>query len=89
MQMIHKYPCPIKDDFTLPMPATAQVLDVQISNPGSAFMWVKLDPALPNVDRHFVLFGTGSPIPDISGKYLYVGTFQDRIWVWHLFEVVF
>jgi len=74
------------DEFTVEMPNGAQVLTVQIQGE-SVQMWALVDPDAERVQRTFVTYGTGHPIMNAS-ELVYIGTFQPRPLVFHLFERV-
>lgn len=85
MRTIHKYRVPITDTFSIAMPAGAELLSVQMQGPQPC-LWALLDNDEPMTQqRHFVVIGTGNPVPKAALKY--IGTFQQPPFVWHLFEV--
>jgi len=87
MLTIYKFPIPIADNFTLPLPSGAACLSVQVQH-GQPCLWALCeDPeAGPIKPRKFRLAGTGHPIAK-GGKF--VGTFQlnGGALVCHLFEL--
>ena len=64
------------------LPRDAKV--VKVAMRGSATMWILHDPEAPKVLRTFVVHGTGTGVPDNE---VFIGTFFDAGFVWHLFEV--
>lgn len=72
---------------TIPMPAGAQVLTVQMQGV-TPKIWALVDPAAPKTDRQFQVAGTGHPVNLRPGA-KYLGTFQmnDGTFVFHVFEI--
>jgi hypothetical protein len=85
MNEVWKFPLPLHDAFTIPLPIFSKVLTVQMQG-NNPVLWV-----LVNLDekvienRAFRLCGTGHPIDSYWDKY--IGTFQDGGFVGHLFEM--
>lgn len=85
MNIIYKYPAPIRDDLTIEMPHLAEVLCVQTQN-CEPQIWAAVDTSGPMVARKFAWRGTGH---DIAGCSQYIGTVQVfGNLVFHLFEVL-
>jgi len=85
---IHKYPLTTEEN-TVPLTNCDKVLCVQMQR-GTLTLWAQIneDPAL-NVTkraRTFVIFPTGDTTK--KGSFEYVGTVQDGIFVWHVYERV-
>lgn len=72
MRTIWKYEIPVADDFSLLMPAGAEVLTVQVQN-DKPMLWCIVDPDLPQDLRWFKMHGTGHPIEEVRD---YIATFQ-------------
>ena len=71
---------------SLDMPAGAKILDCQ-PQLGVPTIWAIVDPAHGLVKRRFFVFGTGWNMEDFDGKLVHIRTFQDGVFVWHVFEV--
>ena len=86
MKTIYEYPFDIRDEFTLEMPAGAEVLTAQTQG-DHAYLWASVNPATsaPVTQHTFRLFGTGQYFSEVGVKY--ISTFQQPPFVWHLFEV--
>lgn len=87
MKTIWKFPLAVDVFQKIDMPKGAEVLTVQPQG-DRACIWAMLDPTADTTRRGFWIFGTGH---DIEGEVLermgrYVGTFQIRGFVWHVFE---
>jgi len=83
MQKIFKYPIKITDIQTIWMPQFALILDVQVQA-GVPCLWAMVaENAVPE-KRVIEIIGTGNPID--PGQRMYIGTFQDVPFVWHVFE---
>lgn len=100
MQIIYKYALENAFPVEIMIPAGAQILTVQIQEVPATHqhgdqvryekvitLWARVDSEAQKETRIFKLFGTGHPIDDLA-KYVYVGTFQDAPFVWHLFEAI-
>jgi hypothetical protein len=84
---IWKFPLKIDDRQIIKMPIYAEILTVQKVQNGTPCIWVLVDPEGETEERNFEIFGTGNPIyVDMGVDRKYIGTFQDSIFVWHLFE---
>lgn len=67
----------------LVMPLAAKLL--RVSAQGSEpTIWALVNPGLARVTRKFVVVGTGHPVPPHA---VYVGSCDERVFVWHVFEV--
>ena len=82
MKTIWKYPLRIDDAQTISIPAGAQLLTVQMQGPPTVWALVDTDADLARIEIRFV--GTGNQGPDVTG-FTYLGTVQERIFVWHVF----
>lgn len=68
------------------MPAGARLLSVADQH-GLLAMWALVDTEAAQVERWFVVAGTGHPLIDIPSEG-YVGSVIDGPYVWHLFELL-
>lgn len=83
MRTIWKYQLRLIDVQEVDMPLNAEVLHLDMQGPYPC-IWVYLDPDLNGTERRtFVTHGTGHKIPD---NHVYIGTYQDGPFVWHVFE---
>ena len=87
MSVIWKFPVEIKDEFSIEMPAGAELLSIQAQR-GEPFLWAEVNPEAELKSRKFRVFGTGQPI-EVDEWIEYVGTFQmhDGALVFHLYEI--
>ena len=69
---------------TFEIPKNAEILCVQSIGEVTQ-MWCKVDVNEPTEKRTFVTIGTGHEFDD-SDK-TYIGTTQEDIYVWHIFEI--
>jgi len=84
VQTVWKYSLALVDGpQPLVMPEGAQLLHVAAQENGPN-IWVLCDPDAPRVTRKFVVAGTGHTLP---GNTNYIGSCQERIFVWHVFEL--
>ena len=67
---------------TIIMPKDGKILTLQVQDHIPA-LWVLVNPTNDHEERHFQVVGTGHTVPDG----VYVGTWQDLFYVWHLFEI--
>ena len=73
MKTIHKFTLPFMERSTVQMPAGALVIRVDGLD-GFLFLWAVVDTDQPIVEREFLLFKTGAPMPDdILQSYSYLG----------------
>ena len=91
MKTVWKYTMPAHCffNFKVELPASATVVKVAMQGAERAF-WATVDTDEDSFDRLFRVFGTGSEIPrynDEEWEYVYVDTFFEGPFVWHLFEL--
>ena len=88
MRKIWKYVLPREGEFDLEMPYVVDFLDVQIQREEPC-LWAMVIPESKKRTYHFKIVGTGHSIPDDAKTRIlsHIGTFQDGVYVWHLFEV--
>lgn len=88
MRTVYKYGFAIQDDVTLTLPRDAEILHVDAQG-AVPCVWALVDTTADEVDRRFLLAGTGHPLPDDG--LTHVGSFQmvGGALVFHLFEIVF
>lgn len=87
MRTIWKYELDLLKDGginDIAMPLHAKALTVQ-NQRGALCLWVECDPQEPMAERRFIIVGTGFSF--CSDGMSYVGTLQDRQFVWHVYEV--
>lgn len=88
MRQIYKYAASVDGyhNFTISMPAGAEVLCVQMQGDAPQ-IWALVDPGAPKEDRKFHWRGTGHPTGELGR---YVGTVQlmSGSLVFHLFEAL-
>ena len=84
-QAVYKYPLALADDPTkLALPIGAVPLFVATQGPGALFLWARVSPRARNTTtRVFHVVGTGHGVDPL---WHYVGSCQDRGFVWHVFE---
>lgn len=84
---IWKYELDITDRQDVSMPKGAKVLAVQMQRE-AVTLWAEVDPQAKREPRHFRIFGTGHPMPLQTMGYedVYIGTVQERSFVWHVYE---
>lgn len=82
---IFKYELPVKDLVAVPMPKGAKVITAQVQR-GAVTLWAEVDPDAPRVERRFRIVGTGHPFEPIGLSY--IGTVQNGLLVWHVYEQV-
>lgn len=89
MLKIFKYQVPFADEgsFSLDLPEGAKILTVQTQREQPQ-IWALVDPDKPAETRNFLSFATGSPIRENIENLSYIGTYQERTYVWHIFETL-
>lgn len=89
MYTIYKYPVKIADSFQVVMPSQSAILTVQIDQKdGLPYFWAGVDTNNTDCIRFFEVYGTGNPMETCDGDRQYIGTFQSKGYVWHLFEFI-
>lgn len=91
MKTIYKYPLLITDSQVIRMPAGARILCCQMQTGGPAkgdvCLWAEVDTDRPHVNRTILIAGTGNPFPEkLPEKRSYIGSVQDGVFVWHVYE---
>jgi hypothetical protein len=83
---IFKYPLKVTDVQTVSMPAGAKLLSVMLQYK-ALYVWARVDPSGPLVERTFYVVGTGNPLPDEDAVWdpAYLGSVIDDPFVWHVF----
>lgn len=68
------------------LPKGAQILTIQVQN-GLPYIWALIDTEVTITEfRWFAIVGTGQEITQ-EYEYNYLATFQQDIFVWHVFEL--
>jgi hypothetical protein len=91
MRKIFKYNVPVDDNVTtLKMPMDADIVHVASQNgdPTSVQFWAYVFPDNEQVERNFVVVGTGHNIPDVNVEYLGAAICYGGQLVWHLLELL-
>lgn len=68
------------------MPIDAEVACFEFQD-GVPCIWAIVDPDVLKLPRRFQIFGTGHQLPPVD-EACYVGTQQQGVFVWHLFELL-
>lgn len=102
MNTIYKYDLNITDRQILQLPVDAQILSIQQQNTTPVYgadgrpvlnntlqLWALVDPDAALEQRHFIIVGTGNPMPDgAAGYHLATVVTAGGALVWHIFEEV-
>jgi hypothetical protein len=84
---IWKFEINVTDEFTLEMPGEPVFLDVQMQSQRPV-LWAIVQSDAPKKEHRFRVFGTGNPIPsELITSLQYINSFQESIFVWHLFHL--
>jgi hypothetical protein len=86
---IWKYQMPVSEQFTMTLPAGAQIIRMAGEN-GYLWLWAVVDPSAPNEERHFAAFKAGGTMPDDLSKHEFVGMahiFIQQELMLYIFEV--
>ncbi len=85
MRTIWKYQLDMAYKTVVEMPMGATVL--QFQNQGGAMtFWALVDTEAATEERAFYVAATGKPFPEMDEGMIYMGTVQERGYVWHIFE---
>jgi hypothetical protein len=71
-RVIFKYQMPVLEQFTMTLPAGAEILRVQDQG-GMFWLWAMINTEVPDEIRHFRAFKCGGKIPDDTGILRYIG----------------
>ncbi len=85
MHTIWKFPLVVTDRQNIRLPSLHRVLSVQEQG-DQIMMWVAVDTDASYVNETFVIVGTGYPIPDDIAIKDHVGSVQQGMFVWHVFQ---
>jgi hypothetical protein len=87
MKTIWKFEVALVSPQQVPMPNGTEILTVQTQGE-TGCLWALVDTEADSTDmRTFEVFGTGQIIHEDMGiERKYIGTFQVRPFVWHVFE---
>jgi hypothetical protein len=85
MKKIWKYKIHVKEEEkTFDMPYGSVILHVGSQFQNQVTLWVQFSEDMGHKStRTFRIFGTGHSIPD---NYIYVGTADDKPFMWHVYE---
>jgi hypothetical protein len=84
MKTIHKY----RLYNTIALPEGAQVLTVQLQE-DEPYLWALVDDFNPFEKRNFQTVGTGWDLEARAySNRVYIATFQQNGFVWHVFEIL-
>lgn len=87
---IYKYPLQLADRQIVKMRDYSQILTIQEQN-GWPYIWAMVNDDEPEVEREFLMFGTGEDlklmVDDTATKFQFIGTIQvNGVLVFHFFE---
>lgn len=83
MNTIWKFPLEVTDSQLVNIPEGAKILTVQTQQ-GIVTLWAVIDPSKDPDTLEVRILGTGNPADNIEDMF-YIGTVQERIFVWHVF----
>jgi hypothetical protein len=88
MKTIWKFNLTLTDLQYIEMPKAAEVLTIQWQNE-QACLWALVNPNAEKETRYFEIHSTGNPILESDNRERkYIGTIQQLLFVWHVFERV-
>ena len=83
MKTIYKYPFELKDESCVEMPDGSRVLHVGVDLQGVMCLWAEVDTEVPKRNYSVCVRGTGHLLKGNEG--VFVGTFVERVFVWHVY----
>lgn len=86
IKRIYKYPFLIGDIFEIEMPEDAVILWLASQN-NIQYIWALVEIDKPKIKRTFRIYGTGYDFELDDNSYSYIGSFNDHIFIWHVFEI--
>ena len=81
---VWKYPLMLVESQVMKMPTDSVILSVQVQR-GQICIWAQGNPLNKYEDRVIEMYGTGHVFGDAEGL-KYLGTVQQRSFVWHIYE---
>lgn len=72
MNVIYKYPLPVREKYVIELPANAHIIRVDTVE-GLFYLWAIVDPEAPLVTRYLEFYKTGQPITTPMRSLLYLG----------------
>jgi hypothetical protein len=85
---IWKFPLEIADEQFIKMPSGAKILCCQMQDEIPC-LWAIVDPTTTAAEQRIIrIIPTGGPVDVFAGQQTlrYIGTVQERVFVWHVFE---
>ena len=79
---IWKFPIKVTDEQHISIPKYPEFLSVQFQG-DELCIWAVVEPENEKKKHRIRVVGTGHPLPEGC---IYIGTVQDRPYVWHVFE---
>lgn len=86
MKTIWKWTLAVADIQSVPLPAGADVLGVQMQG-GYPQLWALCDPKAEPQSREIAIYGTGHQLPHDPGRYISTFQMASGALVFHAFEV--
>lgn len=83
MKTIYKYPLYTTDRQSVPLPAGAEILSIQMQGSGPC-LWAIVDTEAIAAPVRIVVVGTGHALPEQPLHF--IATVQDGPYVWHVFR---
>lgn len=84
MKKVLKYPLILEDEQHIDMPLGAEILTLQLQR-DQPYVWALVDTKNHYRAKTIYTVGTGRPVPEDS---FYIGTYQQGLFVWHVFEKI-
>jgi hypothetical protein len=87
MKTVYKYKLQFVDCQDIDLPIGAQILKVK-NQESVPCLWAVVDTEEKNLEKRKIrMMGTGHPLGDMPGTYLYINTYEQDTYVWHVFEI--
>jgi len=83
MDVIYKYQLALQGVDTITAPLKFKPLHIDLQQ-GVPCLWALIDNEFPDREYKIYTYGTGHPIPDVEDKQ-YICTYQQSMFVWHVF----
>ena len=84
MRAVWKYPLPLIEGAFHVYDIPDGIVRLVGEQSCTIMMWVEVDPEAPPTRRTFQIVGTGHP--EIDEGFVYLGTVQIGMFVWHVYE---
>ena len=86
MRTVYKYPIKLVDEQFISMPVDSEIIHVSLDPKGEPCIWAIVNTkARFSINMPIYVRGTGHDLDGMHNNAKHVGSFKDRMFVWHVF----